>query len=82
MTVPVEAPIPRIALTPAEAAAALGIGETYFTEHVRPQLRLIRRGRKVLIPVAELERWVADAAERAIADEIHSDGSAAAGGGC
>jgi excisionase family DNA binding protein len=49
--------IPAIALTPPEAAAAIGVGEDFFTEHVRPELRLIRRGRKVLIPVAELERW-------------------------
>lgn len=50
-------PIPAIALTPPEAAAALGCGEDFFTEHVRPELRLIRRGRKVLIPTAELEAW-------------------------
>jgi len=57
-------PIPPIALTPPEAAAAIGIGEDFFTEHVRPELRLIRRGRKVLVPVAELERWVGENAER------------------
>lgn len=76
MTVTLDAPIPRIALTPPEAAAALGCGETYFTEYVRPELRVIRRGRKVLIPVAELQRWTAANTERAIADEIErkSDG--------
>ena len=58
--------IPAIALTPPEAAAALGCGEDFFTEHVRPELRLIRRGRKVLIPVAELERWSAENAEHAL----------------
>lgn len=52
------APIPRIALTPPEAAAAIGVGEDFFTEHVRPHLRLVRRGRKVLVPVTELELWV------------------------
>jgi excisionase family DNA binding protein len=52
--------VPRIALTPPEAAAALGCGETYFNELVRPELRVIRRGRKVLIPVVELQRWAAD----------------------
>lgn len=63
MTVPVDAPIPRIALTPAEAAAALGVGETFFNAEVRPELRLVRRGRKVLVPVAELQRWAAESAE-------------------
>ncbi|MFN8164503.1 MAG: hypothetical protein U0R26_11900 [Solirubrobacterales bacterium] len=70
MTVRVKAPVPRIALTPPEAAAALGCGETYFTEQVRPELRLIRRGRKVLVPVAELERWVQANAGRPIAEQI------------
>lgn len=51
------APIPRVALTPPEAAAAIGVGEDFFSANVRPELKLIRRGRKVLIPVAELERW-------------------------
>ncbi|MEZ5078439.1 MAG: helix-turn-helix domain-containing protein [Solirubrobacterales bacterium] len=70
MTVSLDAPIPRIALTPPEAAAALGCGETYFSEHVRPELRLIRRGRKVLIPVSELQRWAAENADRPIAEEV------------
>ena len=48
---------PRIALTPAEAAAAIGMSVDSFDRHVRPELRLIRRGRLVLVPVAELERW-------------------------
>lgn len=50
--------IPRLALTPREAASAIGVGEDFFSEHVRPELQLIRRGRKVLVPVAELERWM------------------------
>lgn len=53
-------PIPAIALTPPEAAAAIGVGDTFFDEQVRPELLLVRRGRKVLVPVAELERWVAE----------------------
>jgi hypothetical protein len=50
--------IPRIALTPAEAAAAIGVGPDFFDANVAPELRLIRRGRKRLVPVSELERWV------------------------
>lgn len=57
-------PIPRLALTPPEAAASIGVGEDFFTEHVRPELRLVRRGRKVLVPVPELERWVEQNTER------------------
>ena len=49
---------PRLALELGEAAAALGVSPKFLTEHIRPELRLIRRGRKVLVPVAELRRWV------------------------
>jgi hypothetical protein len=70
MTVTLHAPIPRVCLTPTEAAASIGCGETYFTTYVRPELRLIRRGRKVLIPLAELERWAAENAERPVAEEV------------
>lgn len=58
--------IPRIALTPPEAAAAIGVGPDFFEENVAPELRLIRRGRKRLVPVVELERWTAENSERAI----------------
>lgn len=58
--------IPRIALTPAEAAAAIGVGPDFFDANVAPELRLVRRGRKRLVPVRELERWAADNAERTL----------------
>lgn len=70
MTVTLDAPIPRVALTPAEAAAALGCGATYFDQYVRPELRLIRRGRKTLVSVAELERWAAENADTSIREEM------------
>ena len=61
-----EAPIPRFALTIPEAAASIGVGVDYFNENVRPELALIRRGSKRLVPVAELERWVGENAERVL----------------
>jgi hypothetical protein len=62
--------IPRFALTPPEAAAAIGVGPDFFEENVAPELRLIRRGRKRLVPVAELERWVAQAASAPMVEEV------------
>jgi hypothetical protein len=59
-----DAPIPRIALTPPEAAAAIGVGPDFFDANVAPELRVIRRGRKRLVPVSELERWTVENAER------------------
>jgi hypothetical protein len=64
------ASIPRIALTPSEAAAAIGVGPDFFDANVAPQLRLIRRGRKRLVPVRELERWVAENAEAPMAEQL------------
>jgi excisionase family DNA binding protein len=52
------AELPRLALTPDEAARALSMSRDSFDRHVRHELRLVRRGRLVLIPVRELERWV------------------------
>jgi hypothetical protein len=58
--------IPRIALTPPEAAAAIGVGLDFFDANVAPELRLVRRGRKRLVPVSELERWAMENAELAL----------------
>ncbi len=55
--------VPRIALTPPEAAAAIGVGPDFFDANVAPEIRLIRRGRKRLVPVHELERWTTENAE-------------------
>ena len=57
------APVPRTALTLEEAAASLGISVDSLARHVLPDLRVIRRGRLRLVPVAELERWAAEQAE-------------------
>ena len=62
--------IPRLAFTPAEAAAAIGVGVDFFAAWVQPQLRTVRRGRKVLIPAAELERWLAENAEAPVAEQV------------
>lgn len=66
----VGAPIPRIALTRAEAAAALGMSLDSFERHAQPELRVVRRGRMRLVPVGELERWLERNAERPLADEL------------
>ena len=48
--------VPRVALTPPEAAESLGCSAEFFREHVDRELRWIRRGRKRFVPVVELER--------------------------
>ena len=49
--------VPRVTLTKDEAAVSLGISLDHFERHVMASVRLIRCGRRVLIRVAELERW-------------------------
>ena len=51
-------PPPRLALSPAEAAESLGIDRSTFYERVLPYIRVVREGRRVLIPVSELELYL------------------------
>jgi len=62
------APIPRLALTAMEAPAAIGVSDDFFREHVAGELSWVRRGRKKLVSVRELERWLA-ANEARLLDE-------------
>jgi hypothetical protein len=48
----------RLAVSPDEAAAALGVSRDYFDEHVISELRIVRRSRRILVSLAELERWL------------------------
>jgi hypothetical protein len=41
-----------------EAASSLGVGLTYFRAEILPELKTVRRGRRVIVPTAELERWL------------------------
>lgn len=50
--------IPRLALSPNEAAQSLGVSRDYFDDHIAAELRTVRRGRRKLIPIKELERWL------------------------
>jgi hypothetical protein len=50
--------VQRLALSKVEAAAALGVSVDFFDEHVAHELRIVRRGRRRLVPVGELKRWI------------------------
>src|SRR2546427_5305284 len=56
---------PRLALSPDEAASVLGVSRDYLDEHVIGELRIVRRGRRILIALTELERWLDRSAARA-----------------
>ena len=61
--------VPRLALGAEEAAKALGVSRDFLDEHIAPELRAVRRGRRKLYPVRELERWLAENSSR-VADEL------------
>jgi excisionase family DNA binding protein len=60
------ATFPRVALSREEAAASMGMSVDHFERHVQPTIRMVRVGRKVIVPVDELRRWLADRAERVL----------------
>jgi hypothetical protein len=47
----------RLALTPSEAAQALGCSRI-FDKHIGPELRWVRRSRLKFVAVAEIEAWL------------------------
>ena len=49
--------VPRLALTLDEAAVAIGVSRDHLERHVLPELRVIRVGRRIVVRLAELERW-------------------------
>jgi len=61
---PAPKPPARLALSPDEAAQALGVSRDFFDQHLLPELRIVRCGRRRLIPLTELERWLNQAASR------------------
>lgn len=67
-----QSPIPRLALRVDEAAAALGVSDDFYREHVAPDLRITRRGRVRLVAVTELQAWL-----EANADALFDDRRAA-----
>ena len=67
-TVPIPEP-PRLGLSMGEAAESLGVSPDYFREHIAPEIRLVRRGRRRLIAVKELEWGPEESARRALEDQ-------------
>lgn len=55
-----------LTLTETAAAKRLGCSAGFFKSHVLPDLRVIRRGSRVLIPASELERWIDRNAARTV----------------
>jgi predicted DNA-binding transcriptional regulator AlpA len=69
--------LPRLALRPKDAAAALGIGERLLWEMTnRKEIPCIRIGRCVVYPVDSLRGWLADQVEGGPSDDpVRADGN-------
>jgi excisionase family DNA binding protein len=61
-----EPPTPRLAVSQQEAAEALGVSPDFFQQHLRHEIRCVRRGRRRLYPITELQRWLDEHATRAL----------------
>lgn len=58
--------VPRLAVTKTEAAEALGVSVDFLEDHVMRELRIVRRGRRLLIPLDELARWLEANSQRTL----------------
>ena len=56
--------VPRLALSVSEACEALGVSWATWRQHIEPDVRLVRLGRRKLIPTTELQAWLDRRAER------------------
>lgn len=50
--------VPVLALSKQESAQALGVSLNFFEQEIAHELKMVRRGRRRLVAVRELERWL------------------------
>lgn len=55
---------PVLALDVSEACEALGVSWKVWREHVAPEVRIVRLGRRKVVSVAELRRFLDEHGER------------------
>ncbi len=58
--------MPRLALSISEACEAIGVGWDFWRQNIEADVRLVRIGRRKLVPVRELELWLAEHAEKVL----------------
>lgn len=68
MSATVRPQTPALALSIEQACAALGVGWDLFHTSIEPELRIVRLGRRKLVPVSELQKWLDTHAEATLGD--------------
>lgn len=64
MSAPVTKPTPpALALSIEQACASLGVSWDTWRAHIEPEIRVVRLGRRKLVPTVELEKWLDQHAE-------------------
>jgi len=58
--------VERLALSPDEVAESLGVSRDYLDEHIGPELRWVRRGRRKFVAISELQAWLQRSAARTL----------------
>lgn len=51
-------PPPTLGLNLSDSAKALGVSDDFFRESVKPNLQIVRTGRKQIVSTSELQRWL------------------------
>jgi hypothetical protein len=54
---------PALALTIEQSCAALSVSHDFWMEHIAAEVKIVRRGRRKIVPVTELQRWLDEHSE-------------------
>jgi len=52
--------VPRLCLSVFEAAKSVGLSEKHFRDEILPSVPHLRVGRRIVIPVDGLRRWLSE----------------------
>lgn len=58
MSAAVKPTTPVLALSVEQACAALGVSWDTWREHIEPDVRLVRIGRRKIVPVSAIQAWL------------------------
>jgi excisionase family DNA binding protein len=61
--------IPRLALTVEEACEAVGVSWDTWDRYIAGQVPVVRCGRRKLVPVSALQKWLDDNAHRVLEND-------------